>query len=297
MLEAAKMAVPESIQEKSYRLLEAIKAHTEHTLAPVFVEALAPELGMSVGEVQGAFRYLKGKHWMDTFDIDYTARINAAGHDVVAQRSSALSVSSLPQSATTLAPVRRDSPMKWDVFISHASEDKAAFVGPLATRLQERGLRVWYDAFTPTVGDSLRRSIDRGLARSRYGIVVISPDFLKKEWPQKELDGLVAREVEGVKVILPIWHNINEPEVRAYSPTLADKLGVSSSKGLDDVTDQLLKAIGHSSGHTFTPPATAQTSPPKPEANATNLQQLADYASDLHRHAIAHVLAGAGRAG
>jgi hypothetical protein len=89
MLEAAKTAVPESIQEKSYRLLEAIKAHTEHTNAPVFVEALVPELAMSAGEVQSAFRYLKGKRWIDTFNIDYTARINAAGHDVVAERASA----------------------------------------------------------------------------------------------------------------------------------------------------------------------------------------------------------------
>ncbi len=292
MLGGAKMAVPESIQEKSYRLLQAIKAHTEQTHAPVFVAALAPEIDMSEGEVRGAFSYLKYRRWIDTFNVDYTARINAAGHDVVAQRANALNASSLPQLVITSAPVRRDSPMEWDVFISHASEDKAAFVGPLAMRLQERGLRVWYDNFTLTVGDSLRRSIDRGLGRSRYGVVVISPDFLKKEWPQKELDGLVAREVEGVKVILPVWHNINEPEVRAYSPTLADKLGVSSSKGLDHVTDQLLKAIGHSSDHTTTPPATAQSSPPKPGINATNLQQLADYASDLHRQAIAQLLAG-----
>lgn len=76
------------------------------------------------------------------------------------------------------------------------SEDKTTLVAPLAARLRDHGLRVWYDDFTLTVGDSLRRSIDRGLARSRYGIVVISPDFLKKEWPQKELDGLVAREVD-----------------------------------------------------------------------------------------------------
>jgi TIR domain len=182
--------------------------------------------------------------------------------------------------------------MEWDVFISHASEDKAVFVGPLATRLQEHGLRVWYDNFTLTLGDSLRRSIDSGLARSRYGIVVISPDFLKKEWPQKELDGLVAREIEGAKVILPVWHNIGEPEVRAYSPTLADKLGVPSSKGLDHVTDQLLRAIGHTPNHSFTQPTTAQSSPPK-LGNATNIWQLADHASDLHRRAVTQLLAGA----
>jgi hypothetical protein len=75
---------------------------------------------------------------------------------------------------------RRDV-MGWDVFISHASEDKDDFVRPLADNLQRSGLRVWFDEFTLTVGDSLRRSIDRGLAKSQYGIVVISPSFLEKD--------------------------------------------------------------------------------------------------------------------
>src|SRR5262249_622356 len=75
-------------------------------------------------------------------------------------------------------------------------------------------------------------------------IVVISPNFLEKKWPQWELDGLVARENhDGVKVILPLWHNIGSEEIRSYSPTLTDRLGVSSSKGIDRVTAELLKAI------------------------------------------------------
>lgn len=132
---------------------------------------------------------------------------------------------------------------KWDIFISHASEDKEDFVRPLADSLHRSGLRVWYDDFTLKVGDSLRRSIDHGLAKSRYGVVVISPNFLKKKWPQVELDGLVAREIKE-KVILPVWHNIDADEVRSYSPTLADRMAVSSSKGIDEVTRQLMQAIG-----------------------------------------------------
>jgi len=104
-------------------------------------------------------------------------------------------------------------------------------------------LKVWFDEFTLTVGDSLRRSIDRGLAHSRFGIVVISQDFLRKEWPQKELDGLVAREIDGVKVILPVWHNIDAATIRSYSPLLADRLAISSDKGLDLVIAELLRAI------------------------------------------------------
>jgi len=67
--------------------------------------------------------------------------------------------------------------MDSDVFVSHAWEDKEEIAGPLAETLRRKGLRVWYDEFTLTVGDSLCRSIDRGLAQSRYGIIILSPHF------------------------------------------------------------------------------------------------------------------------
>lgn len=131
----------------------------------------------------------------------------------------------------------------WDIFISHASEDKEAFAKPLALALQDQGLKVWFDAFTLSLGDSLRRSIDRGLAQSRYGIVVLSEAFFQKHWPQLELDGLVARETEGVKVILPIWHGIDQHRVRLHSPTLADRLAVSSERGLEHVVYQVMQVV------------------------------------------------------
>jgi TIR domain len=132
---------------------------------------------------------------------------------------------------------------EWDVFVCHASEDKDDFVRPLAQGLEAHGLKVWFDEFTLTVGDSLRRSIDHGLASSGFGIVVISPAFLRKEWPQRELDGLVAREIGGVKVILPVWHNVTADSIRKYSPTLADRLAVSSARGLEHVIAELSRAM------------------------------------------------------
>ncbi len=131
----------------------------------------------------------------------------------------------------------------WDVFLSHASEDKEDFARPLALALSERGLRVWFDEFTLRVGDSLRRSIDKGLSRARFGVVVISPAFLRKEWPQKELDALVAREVDGQKVILPVWHKVDQLIVRRESPILADRLATSSDRGVLKVTMDLLEAM------------------------------------------------------
>ena len=64
--------------------------------------------------------------------------------------------------------------MTWDVFISHASEDKRVFVHSLAEELRRGGLKVWYDDFSLSAGDSLRESIDRGIAASYIGIVVLS---------------------------------------------------------------------------------------------------------------------------
>jgi TIR domain-containing protein len=291
-------SIGETIQQKAYRLLKAVKARTENSHQPVFVAELAPELQMNEAEVQRAFRYLKGKRWIDTFSIDHTARINAAGHDVVAeveQMTAVSAKSSQPDEGSIGSPgVRQDAATEWDVFISHASEDKESFVRPLAKRLQGQGLRVWFDELTLTVGDSLRRSIDGGLARSRYGIVVISPNFLQKEWPQKELDGLVAREIGGVKVILPVWHNIGADEIRAYSPTLADRLAVSSSKGLDHVKDELLKAIrqrASTSVQTHTIAPLAVKSAPEIQGSSPQHQPLSDYASELHRRRVAQVLA------
>src|SRR5712664_1189200 len=133
---------------------------------------------------------------------------------------------------------------RWDVFISHASEDKGDFVRPLAEALQATGLQPWYDETALTVGDSLRRKIDEGLANSRYGIVVLSHFFFAKNWPQRELDGLMSREVAGAKVILPVWHNITFEEVRGYSPMLSERVAAKSSEGLDTLVTKLRQAMG-----------------------------------------------------
>ena len=119
--------------------------------------------------------------------------------------------------------------VEYDVFISHATEDKEAIVRPLAKNLVSQGLAVWYDEFELRIGDNLRRKIDLGLSRSRFGVVVISPSFFVKNWPQYELDGLVTREMTGEQVILPLWHKISKKEVIQHSPSLADKVARNTS--------------------------------------------------------------------
>lgn len=133
---------------------------------------------------------------------------------------------------------------EYDVFVSHASEDKDDFVRALAGALAERGLRVWYDEFTLRVGDSLRRSIDSGIANSRFGVVVLSPSFLNKGWPQYELDGLVTRQVTGEQIVLPIWHKLTRDELIRYSPSLADRVALDTAQQtLDEIAEQLATVI------------------------------------------------------
>jgi len=132
----------------------------------------------------------------------------------------------------------------YDAFICHASEDKDDFVRPLAAELEDRDFRIWYDEFELSVGDSLRESIDRGLRESAYGIVVLSEAFFDKEWTQYELNGLVARETSGEKVILPVWYNVGKEEITDYSPPLADKVGIpADDEDVSEVAQELYTAI------------------------------------------------------
>ena len=131
-----------------------------------------------------------------------------------------------------------------DVFISHASEDKDDVVRPLAELLRNKNFDVWYDEFQLRIGDSLRRSIDQGLSKSKFGIVVLSPAFFAKNWPQYELDGLVQKEMDGNKVILPIWHKVTKTEVINYSPSLADKLALNTATAtLDEIVAQIADVL------------------------------------------------------
>ncbi|MDQ3788840.1 MAG: toll/interleukin-1 receptor domain-containing protein, partial [Actinomycetota bacterium] len=122
--------------------------------------------------------------------------------------------------------------MKWDVFISHAREDKESVALPLAQALTARGLRVWLDRRELRLGDSLRAKVDEGLAESRFGVVVLSETFLKKQWPLWELNGLIAMERRGTPVILPVWHGLDHAALAERAPMLADRLAADTLDGI-----------------------------------------------------------------
>ena len=141
-------------------------------------------------------------------------------------------------------PDRLTSEEKYDVFISHASEDKDGFVKDFASELSNRGLKVWYDEFELEWGSQLRREIDRGLRLSKFGIVVLSKYFFAKDWPQDELDGLYQLEISGASRILPIWHEISKDEVASFSPMMAGRLALNTSlQSKSQIADELEKLL------------------------------------------------------
>ncbi|HGG6428062.1 TPA: toll/interleukin-1 receptor domain-containing protein [Salmonella enterica subsp. enterica serovar Kottbus] len=127
-----------------------------------------------------------------------------------------------------------------DVFISHVSEDK----DDLANSLISHGLNVWYDEMTLRIGDGLRQKIDKGLANSRVGLVVLSPAFINKGWTNYELDGIVTHAISGEQILLSIWHNITKQEVVDFSPSLADKVARSTATHtIDEIAHEIAELL------------------------------------------------------
>jgi hypothetical protein len=140
----------------------------------------------------------------------------------------------------TQSPEDDSTTREYDVFVSHASEDKESVARPLAEKLRQLKLRVWFDEFELKIGDSLRRKIDKGLANSKFGVVILSKSFIKKGWANYELDGIVTKSVSGQQVILPIWHDITKQEVIDYSPSLADKLARNTAiNTIEEIAEEI----------------------------------------------------------
>ena len=136
-----------------------------------------------------------------------------------------------------------DGPIK--LFISHASEDKEAFVKRLADALNANPkFQVWYDDYSLRLGDSLSQSIARGLRSTDYGIVVLSPAFFAKKWPTDELSALFALETKERKIILPIWHNVTFEDVTKFNPILADRKAIPTNKDLEEIVFAIEFAAG-----------------------------------------------------
>lgn len=204
--------------------------------------------------LSGRYRYFGGRatrspftvtvpangHWFVALDLGgYGGRIDASVAVEAPPRGwlpQAVNqqVDSIDQIARSAIPETPPSPdilggRTWDVFVSHASEEKASVARPLAEALEGEGVSVWLDELVLKVGDSLRRKIDQGIRSSRFGIVIMSHAFFAKGWTKYELDGLVTRSVTGEQNLLPIWHGVTKDDVVRQSASLADKVALTTA--------------------------------------------------------------------
>ena len=125
-----------------------------------------------------------------------------------------------------------ESPQEqYDAFISHAWEDKEGFVDELVDEMRKEGIVVWYDTTQMAWGDTMRQRIDDGLKKSKFGVVVLSPNYIAegKYWTKAELNGLFQLESVNGKTLLPIWYNLNKKDVMYFSPIIADKKAMTTA--------------------------------------------------------------------
>ncbi len=197
-------------------------------------------------------------HWVVAIDLGgYAGRISASVAVEPPPRGFLPQARSAQENPASQVAVRDDPEdpdanvlggQTWDVFISHASEDKDSVARPLRDALARLGITVWLDEAQMQIGHSLRRKIDEGIRSSRFGVVVLSEAFLRKGWTNHELDGLVTRTVAGEQSLLPIWHDLNAAQVRAYSPSLADKVAMSTDQfSIHEIAEQIAEVVNQPS--------------------------------------------------
>lgn len=130
----------------------------------------------------------------------------------------------------------------YDVFISHAYEDKDPFVNELALALKKNGLKVWYSGFELKIGDSIAENVNAALRDAKYSIVIVSPVYLEKQWAMAELNALFSQEAERSR-ILPVLHNISVRQIQKRLPILADRFAISSGKNISVIVNKILQVI------------------------------------------------------
>lgn len=152
----------------------------------------------------------------------------------------------------TLDPVRKSyeerstKPDLRDIFLCHAWDDRNGTAKELHDMLEAQGASVWFSEKDVALGSLLLREIDKGLANSRIGIVLVTPAFLKRVdaegIAEKELSALLARDL-----LIPVVHDTTFEELRETSPLLGSRSGLSTSEeSLDDVALKLAELVSNS---------------------------------------------------
>lgn len=132
---------------------------------------------------------------------------------------------------------------KYDIFVSHAVEDKVEVTNELTCRLKDAGLAVWYSGEGLQLGKSIADAVNAGMVASDFGIIVLSPMYLQARWALTELEALFALETTGKLRILPLWHNLSVDDVLEQLPLLAGRYGLSTSVAWEDLICKIVQVV------------------------------------------------------
>ena len=130
-----------------------------------------------------------------------------------------------------------------DVFLCHAWDDRSGAAKELHDLLESRGVKVWFSEKDVALGTPLLREIDKGLAKSRIGLVLVTPALLRRlqgeSIADKELSVLLARDL-----LVPIVHNTTYEALREVSPLLGSRSGLSTAEApMADVAAKLAELV------------------------------------------------------
>src|SRR5829696_2598286 len=132
----------------------------------------------------------------------------------------------------------------WDFFISYAREDRESAAIPLSNELNDRGFSVWLDHEVLVDGQKLEEQIEKGLTQCHVGIVILSPDFIRKDWPLRELDVLLGIEtLENMLRVVPVLFNLRAAQIHDTAPTLCQRATIDIAAGFDTVCDKVLELV------------------------------------------------------
>lgn len=214
-----------------------------HEAAAIAAERKRADLERKVAAKEKALATAQGK-----WEKEQTAVQKKALNSLKKQADLAERKFSAPPTLPTRPPVATTAvmePVVYDVFLSHASEDKDEIARPLADALTARGVTVWFDELNIRVGQSIRREIEHGIRDARFGLVIISEHFMAKPWTQAELDALWGKKMAAKDdSLLPVWHKVTYDDVQRGLPLLAGLHALNTSTmPIDKIVDLLAKAV------------------------------------------------------
>lgn len=189
-----------------------------------------------------------------SYSSDYTSGNSISGSGNARNRkprwsSSSSSAYYTPAEIRTLTPVRENverrstTPDLRDIFLCHAWDDRSDAAKQLHDLLEANGVSVWFSEKDVSLGSLLLREIDKGLANSRIGIVLVTPAFLNRVKAEgiaeKELSALLARDL-----LVPIIHNTTYEALREISPLLGSRSGLNTTEeSLDSIALKLAELV------------------------------------------------------